>query len=80
MGGSRGRDVPSNIIVLCSVLNGLLESDAGWAERARAYGWKLGPGDQSTEVPVWYPMAGESYVLDNEFGKTRVGASAPPPF
>lgn len=41
MGGSKERDVPSNIISLCSIMNGLIESESEAAEMARDYGWKL---------------------------------------
>lgn len=56
MGGSKTRDKPSNIIVLCSMMNNLLESNADGAEMARGYGWKLRPGDDPTETPVWLPL------------------------
>lgn len=41
MGGSKERDVPSNIICLCANMNGLIESSSEAAEEARRYGWKL---------------------------------------
>lgn len=75
MGGSKEREKPSNIVVLCSVVNGLLESDAAWAERARDYGWKLRAGQEPEETPVWYPLRGGWYLLDNQFGEKRLTAS-----
>lgn len=80
MGGSKELDQPANIVVLCSVVNGLLESDAAWAERAREYGWKLRAGQLPEETPVWYPIRGAWFLLDDEFGKKRVGASEQPAF
>lgn len=72
MGGSKVRDVPSNIVVLCSVLNGLLESDPFWARKARDWGWKLGPGDDPREVPVWVDVEGVWVWLDDKYGRELV--------
>jgi hypothetical protein len=44
MGGSKKRDNPANILVLCAEVNGLLESDATWAVRARHMGGSCGRG------------------------------------
>jgi len=71
MGGSKKRDNPANIIVLCSLINGLIESDAQWATKARTYGWKLSPWDDPTFVPVYEAMWGQWWLLDDEFGRTR---------
>lgn len=78
MGGSKQRDVPSNIVVLCSVLNGKLESDAAWATRARKWGWKLGNGDDPLEVPVWYPVMGAWFWLDDYYGRDLVRVDVSP--
>jgi len=51
MGGSKQRDVPSNIIVVCSALNTLMESDSMWAELAREFGWKLRAGQEPSNTP-----------------------------
>ena len=75
MGGSKKLDAPSNIIVLCSVLNWLLESDAEWAETARQYGWKLPRGSVATEVPVYYPARGGWFLLDDMFHVKHCEAS-----
>lgn len=68
MGGSKARDVPSNIVVLCSLLNGQIESDARYAATARRYGWKLDSWDDPLEVPVYDTLKGEWHLLDNEYG------------
>ena len=72
MGGSKSRDVPSNIIVLCSRLNGELESDSAKAEQARARGWKLGPGDDPKRVPIWHMVEGAYFWLDDDYGRSLI--------
>jgi hypothetical protein len=69
MGGSKSRDVPSNIVVLCSRINGLIESDAWWASEARIQGWKLNSWDDPLEVPI-RDSAGVLWLLDDKFGRT----------
>lgn len=69
MGGSKQRDNPANIIVLCSVLNGLLESNSKWAHTARIYGWKLIAGEDPAEVAVYYPVAREWMRLSDDWGR-----------
>jgi len=67
MGGSKVRDVPSNIIVICSELNSRMESDYGTAQRAKLMGWKLSAGANPLEIPVRH-YSGEWRLLDNAFG------------
>jgi hypothetical protein len=70
MGGSKIRDVPSNIITLCSEFNGLIESNATLAELARAYGWKLTAGQDPKLTPVF--ARGRWWLLDDNFGRVQV--------
>ena len=72
MGGSRKRNHPANIVVLCSLVNGLIESDAEWATKARTFGWKLASWDDPFWVPVFDVMSGRWWLLDNEFERTRL--------
>jgi len=67
-GGSKKLDRPSNIVVLCSVMNGLIESDSTLAEMARGYGWKISKWEEPSEVPVYYPAARAWFLLDDDFG------------
>ena len=67
MGGSKTRDVPSNIIVLCSKFNWLIEADAHWASVAKTYGWKLQSWQNPLDTPVYDVNDGKYYILDNEF-------------
>lgn len=66
MGGSKARDVPSNIVVVCSWLNSAMESDARIAAEARRLGWKLGPGDDPKTAPV-YHYSQSWRLLDDDY-------------
>jgi hypothetical protein len=72
MGGSKERDVPSNIVLLCSEFNGLIESDAHAADRARMFGWKLSTWEDPKSALVFDFMAGESFLLDDGWGRSLV--------
>jgi hypothetical protein len=71
IGGSKKRDHPANIVVLCSLVNGLIESDVGWLTLARKYGWKLSSWDDPFWVPVFDAVSGEWWLLDDQWGRTR---------
>jgi hypothetical protein len=64
-GGSKSANQVSNIITLCSYANGLLESNANFAEQGREYGWKLRAGDDPLQVPVFDVGTATWYLLDN---------------
>lgn len=72
MGGSKQRDTPSNLVVLCSELNGLIESDARLAEIAKSYGWKLSTWQKPVQIPVYNSLKKQWYLLDDEYGATVV--------
>lgn len=76
MGGSKILDRPSNIIVLCSILNGVLESDSEWAQTAVDYGWKLRGGLVPEETPMFYPVLGQWVILDNMFHVKLLGSKS----
>ena len=73
MGGSKARDVPSNIIVICSWLNSAIESNAELADEARDFGWKLRLYQDPASEPVYYPLLDTWVLLDNKFGQTELG-------
>lgn len=66
MGGSPERDTISNLIWLCADENGLIESDPGWADRARADGVKISRHDSPAAVPIRHWLYG--WVLLNDEG------------
>lgn len=74
MGGSALANVASNIIVLCSALNGLVEANADWAERAKTYGWKVGAGEDPATTPVFDSPANRWYILMDDFTREEVNA------
>ena len=69
MGGSRSKNRLSNGVALCSLMNGLIESDAALAAEARARGIKLSIHDDPAVFPVVYPD-GEPWWLDDEGGRS----------
>lgn len=72
MGGSKLQDRLDNLIVLCSVLNAAIESDAAQANYARDHGWKLNSWDDYSspvfraETVKWYQLGikGEMTQVD----------------
>ena len=74
MGGSKKRDVPSNIVVLCSLFNGLIESDYSAAELAIRYGWKLNSWQDAKSVPVWDSVSGEWFALNDNYDRYSVSS------
>lgn len=71
MGGSKERDVPSNVVVLCSQFNGLIESSASAAAEALKNGWKLYSGQDPLVTPVFDVNDGTWYLLDDKFKRFR---------
>lgn len=71
MGGSKKRDVPSNIVVLCARINGEIESDAIMAEVARQYGWKLKTWQEPLGAPVLDLPSGKWYLLTDSFTRNE---------
>ena len=63
---------PSNLIVLCSTLNGLIESDDRWATVAKTQGWKLERWEDPLTVPVFDRNTGEWRVLNDDYGYSIV--------
>lgn len=70
-GGHKAGDVPSNIIVLCASMNGLIESDPFHAMKARDYGWKLRRHEYPPDTPFYDATTGEWFLLDNNYGRER---------
>ncbi len=72
MGGSKHRDQPSNLVVLCSLFNGLIESDAQSAALAKQYGWKLQQWQDAGKEPVYDRVSGLWFYLDDNFRRIVV--------
>jgi hypothetical protein len=66
MGGSKLLNKPSNIVVLCSAFNGLIESNADAAALAVEHGIKLYSWQVPETTPVWYAFESAWFMLDNE--------------
>lgn len=54
MGGSRVKNRLSNGVAMCSLVNGLIESDAALAEEARRRGIKISLHADPAMIPVEY--------------------------
>ena len=70
MGGAKKgsvRNMPSNVVVLCSLFNGLIESDFRAATLARERGWKLSSWHDPLVEPVWSQVLRAWVLLDNEY-------------
>lgn len=72
MGGSKVRETPSNVVVLCSVMNGLIESDDRWASLAESYGWKLRSWQNTLTEPVFDALSGKWFMLTDDYIRTVV--------
>ena len=71
MGGHKAGNQPANILVLCSLANGLIESDAKEAETARRFGWKIGRYADPAAAPYYDATTGVWWQPDNFFGRKR---------
>jgi hypothetical protein len=69
MGGSKTRDRPSNIVVMCSIMNGLIESSGSLAEQSKWFGWKLESWEDPLEAPIYDVMSAKWYLFDDNFGR-----------
>ena len=74
MGGSKLLDRPSNLMVLCSEVNGLIESNHFYRDLALMYGWKLERWQVPENEPVFDSRLWKWFLLDNEFGRIEIKA------
>ena len=74
-GGSKLANRASNILAICSILNGEMESNPLVAEMARAYGWKLSRYENPLIVPVFDALTGNWYQLDDNYGRRILNQS-----
>lgn len=74
MGGKNAKaEVPSNLVVLCSIVNGLLESSSTWATLGKQYGWKLSSWQDPLTEPVFDTLSGEWRLLSDDFSYRVIG-------
>ena len=71
MGGSKARHEPSNILTMCFLVNGLMESDPIVAQMAREWGWKLESWQKPAEVPVFNAYLGKWFKI-NEYERVEL--------
>ena len=72
MGGAKSKDQPSNIIVMCAVINDQMESNATTAQLAREYGWKISRYENSLIRPVYDAVSGFWFRLDDDFVRQSI--------
>jgi hypothetical protein len=68
MGGSKLLDTPDNLMMVCSLWNGLMESNAANAASARGWGHKL-PVWETLELPVFDCTVARWYFLLPDGGR-----------
>lgn len=71
-GTASNRNKSSNLIVLCSAFNGLIEFDSKAADMARKYGWKLDSWQDPLFEPVWDSGQSTWLMLDDDFGSAEL--------
>jgi len=71
MGGSKVLDRPANVVILCSAMNLLIESEASVAKLALSRGWKLYRWQSPEEQPVYDAVQGVWFYLDNDFNRVE---------
>lgn len=72
MGGSKLLDTPSNILLVCALLNGAMEQQSAVAEDARRFGWKLESWQDPLVVPVYDAITGFLYRLKDDYSKEYI--------
>lgn len=72
MGGSKLRDRPANLVVLCSMMNARIEYDPIFAEMAKKYGWKLSSWQKPESEPIYDLLLGAWFLLDDDYNRVAV--------
>lgn len=72
MGGSKAREVPSNVVTMCSSMNGQIESNPELRLWAVAKGWKLLEGDDPRSVPCFDAIDCKWFVLDDTWSRVEI--------
>lgn len=72
MGGSKLRDTPSNILLVCAELNGAMEGQSKVAEDAKRFGWKLESWEDPLVIPIYDAVTGFLYRLKDDYSKDYI--------
>ena len=70
-GGSKVADRPSNVILMCAIHNGLMESDVNVFREAKEFGWKISRHSIPWNEPVMN-WEGRWFLLGDQFEKWEV--------
>lgn len=73
MGGSRSKNRLSNLVWLCSDMNGLIESDSTYAESARGRGIKVSSHAEPSHEPIIHAVHGRCLLNDDGSVETGPG-------
>jgi hypothetical protein len=75
MGGSKLRDVPSNIITFCSDFNQRIEDNHISSLKAKRMGWKLESWEDPQTTPVLDMSSQEWFLLSDDYTReiTQIG-------
>lgn len=75
MGGSKRRDNPANIMIICSQFNWMMEANAEAQRMAKQWGYKIDSWQDPEKVPVfnvtlgrWFRLGDDWSVKDSEPG------------
>ena len=72
MGGSKVLDTPSNILLVCALLNGAMEQQSEVAEDAKRFGWKLESWQDPLVIPIYDAITGFLYRLKDDYTKEYI--------
>lgn len=67
-GGFRAANTLANACAICWECNGLIESDADYAEKARERGVKISKHDDPREVEYFHPLLSMRVLLQDDGG------------
>jgi len=70
-GGSKVADRPSNVVLMCSMHNGLMESDVNVFREAKEFGWKISRHSIPWNEPVMN-WEGRWFLLGDQFEKWEI--------
>lgn len=74
MGGSKKRDVPSNVFILCSEMNNAIEQNAHLAAAARSKGWKLWNWQDPANTPIFDTQKNQWFILGDDFTRKVINS------